>query len=153
MGGTPVCLDTTSFSRRLLLTPFTLKPNLDKTAATTSTTRTTLHTALCSLVMLAGSGEEVGPSPRRCCAELAFLPNSCLDKCQSAASSACIAICRPVKSTNGTPYRVPDKHTLTQSLVVYLHAYTDSRPHAPANQGAKLLSDYCPITPTDTYSN
>ena len=41
-----------------------LKPNFDKTATTTSTTRPPLHTALCSVPMLTGPSDDAGPSPR-----------------------------------------------------------------------------------------
>ena len=40
-----------------------LKSNFDKTATTTSTTRPPLHAAFCSLPMLTGPGDEVGPPP------------------------------------------------------------------------------------------
>ena len=53
----PVC----SIARNL---PYSdSKPNLNKAAASTSTTRPPLHTALCSWPMLTGASDEVGPSP------------------------------------------------------------------------------------------
>ena len=40
-----------------------LKPSFDKTAASTSTMRPSMHSALCILPMLTGPSDEVGPSP------------------------------------------------------------------------------------------
>ena len=53
-----------------------LKPNLNTTAVSTSTTGPPLLSALCSLPKLTGPSDEVGLSPRWCCAELASHPLS-----------------------------------------------------------------------------
>ena len=53
---------------------WTPNPTSNKTAAATSTTRSSLCTALFSLPMPTCPSDEVGPSPRWCCAELAAPP-------------------------------------------------------------------------------